>query len=152
MTVFPAFVATPQIRWSDLDILGHVNNARMLTLVEQARIDWLNTMRDREAIAAPKLVARVELNYRTPVLYGTELQIQLGIGRVGGSSFTITCRGIQDDAVVFDGLNVLVVLDPATQRPTRIPDADREFLSQFGTFDPAHVLDLTAAPAPAAQG
>jgi acyl-CoA thioester hydrolase len=47
---------------------------------------------------------------------------------------------------------VLVVLDPATQRPTRIPDADREFLSQFGTFDPAHVLDLTAAPAPAAQG
>lgn len=85
MTQYPAYVATPQIRWSDLDILGHVNNARMLTLVEQARIDWLNTMRDREAIAAPKLVARVELNYRTPVLYGTELAIQLGIGRVGGS-------------------------------------------------------------------
>ena len=87
MTVFPAFVATPQIRWSDLDLLGHVNNARIVTLIEQARIDWLNTMRDREAIAAPKLVARVELNYRTPVLYGPELQVQLGIGRVGGSSF-----------------------------------------------------------------
>ena len=71
---------------------------------------------------------------------------------MGGSSFTITCRGIQGDAVVFDGLNVMVVLDPTTQRPARIPDADREFLSQFGTFDPAHVLDLTAAPAPAAQG
>src|SRR5699024_11188521 len=63
-------------------------------------------MRDREAIAAPKLVARVELNYRTPVLYGPELKVQLGIGRVGGSSFSITCRGIQDDTVVFDGLNV----------------------------------------------
>ncbi|SLM88785.1 acyl-CoA thioesterase [Brevibacterium yomogidense] len=146
MTVFPAFVATPQIRWSDLDLLGHVNNARIVTLIEQARIDWLNTMRDREAIAAPKLVARVELNYRTPVLYGPELQVQLGIGRVGGSSFSITCRGIQDDTVVFDGLNVMVILDHETQRPTRIPDIDREFLSQFGTFDPAHVMDVTAKP------
>lgn len=146
MTVYPAYVATPQIRWSDLDILGHVNNARIVTLIEQARIDWLNTMRDREAIAAPKLVARVELNYRTPVLYGTPLQVELGIGRVGGSSFTITCRGIQDGAVVFDGMNVMVVLDRDTQRPTRIPEADREFLSQFGTFDPAHVLDVTAPP------
>ncbi|MGO1397491.1 MAG: acyl-CoA thioesterase [Brevibacterium yomogidense] len=152
MTVFPAFVATPQIRWSDLDLLGHVNNARIVTLIEQARIDWLNTMRDRESIAAPKLVARVELNYRTPVLYGPELQVQLGIGRVGGSSFTITCRGIQDETVVFDGLNVMVILDRETQRPTRIPDVDREFLSQFGTFDPAHVMDVSAAPLAAAAG
>src|SRR5699024_4552451 len=77
---------------------------------------------------------------------------QLGIGRVGGSSFSITCRGIQDDTVVFDGLNVMVILDRETQRPTRIPDADREFLSQFGTFDPAHVLDVSAAPLAAAAG
>ena len=27
--------------WSDLDVFGHVNNARTLTLLEEARVDWL---------------------------------------------------------------------------------------------------------------
>ena len=48
---------------------------------------------------------------------------------------------------MFDGLNVMVILDRETQRPTRIPDVDREFLSQFGTFDPAHVMDIAAEAA-----
>jgi acyl-CoA thioester hydrolase len=136
MSIFPAFVARPQIRWSDQDILGHVNNAMIVTLVEQARIDWLNTMRDRDAISRPKLVARVELNYRAPVHHGPELRIELGIGRVGTSSFSITNRGIQNGTLVFEGLNVLVVLDRETGKPAPISEADRAFLRQFGTFDP----------------
>lgn len=136
MSVFPAYVAHPQIRWSDQDILGHVNNARIVTLVEQARIDWLNTMRERDAISRPKLVARVELNYRAPVMHGPELTIELGIGHVGRTSFTITNRGIQNGELMFDGLNVLVVLDRETGKPGPISEADREFLSGFGSFDP----------------
>lgn len=141
--VYPAYTATPEIRWSDMDILRHVNNARIVTLIEQARIDWLNTMRERDAIGRPKLVARIELNYRRPVLYGPELRIDLGIGRVGNTSFSITCRGIQDDAVVFEGENTLVVLDREGEKPAPISADDREFLMQFGTFDPSAPTDLS---------
>ena len=32
------------IRFSDLDAMGHVNNAKYLTYLEEARIDYLNNI------------------------------------------------------------------------------------------------------------
>ena len=32
------------LRWSDLDAFNHVNNARYLTFIEQARIEWFDTI------------------------------------------------------------------------------------------------------------
>src|SRR5699024_3847970 len=45
------------VRWSDLDAYGHVNNARMLTLLEEARIKafWSN---DRSESGADEELAR----------------------------------------------------------------------------------------------
>ncbi|NDZ95663.1 acyl-CoA thioesterase [Streptomyces sp. SID6673] len=36
-----AFVAEVGVRWSDMDAFGHINHARMVTLMEEARIEWL---------------------------------------------------------------------------------------------------------------
>ena len=36
-----AFVAEVGVRWSDMDAFGHINHARMVTLMEEARIAWL---------------------------------------------------------------------------------------------------------------
>ncbi len=32
---------TINVRWSDMDAIGHVNNARYFTYMEQVRIEWL---------------------------------------------------------------------------------------------------------------
>ena len=36
-----AFVAEVGVRWSDMDVFAHINHARMVTLMEEARIQWL---------------------------------------------------------------------------------------------------------------
>lgn len=125
----PAFACTPEIRWSDQDLLGHVNNARIVTLIEEARIQWISHVwGSRDLRSRPMLVARLELDYRRPVTYGPPLRIELGIGRVGTSSFTITCRGIQDGQVAFEGLNVMVIIDAQTGRPSPLTDDELRVL------------------------
>ena len=45
MTAPHAPFRTPvALRWSDLDAFNHVNNARYLTFLEQARIEWFETL------------------------------------------------------------------------------------------------------------
>lgn len=136
MSTYPAYVATPEIRWSDQDLQGHVNNAKTITLIEEARISWLRSGEvDMSLEERPQVVARMELNYRKPVVYGPELTIELGVERVGGSSYTITCRGIQEGAVVFDGRNVMVMVDPSTGKTSPLTDQEKKVLEGYGSFD-----------------
>ena len=146
MTEYPAYAEPLEIRWSDQDLMGHVNNARVLTLVEEARIMWLQSIDHWSREVNPTVVVRTEINYRSPVHYGPELVIELGVGHVGSTSYTITFRGIQDDAVVFDGLNVLVGVDPENLRPRKLHDQERDLLGRYGTFDPERPTDLSAEP------
>lgn len=146
MSTYPGYVATPEIRWSDQDLMGHVNNARILTLTEDARIQWMLSLTELAESIRPTLVARTEINYRAPVHYGAEaLRIELGIGRVGTTSFTITFRGVQGEAVVFDGQNVMVLIDEAAGGTRRLTAAQREVLEGFGTYDPERPTTLTPA-------
>ncbi|KTR62988.1 hypothetical protein SA12R_08730, partial [Rothia kristinae] len=58
------------------------------------------------------------------------------VGRVGRSSYTITCRGIQDGRVAFDGLTVMVMVDAETGEPTALSERERDLLGRYGSFDP----------------
>src|SRR4051812_1154870 len=93
------------IRFNDLDAYGHVNNAAMLTLLEEARIAvfWsagdlrVDGVNDNDApIADTKeattitLVARQEVEYLAPIPYLREpLDVHLWIGRLGGASLDV---------------------------------------------------------------
>lgn len=146
MTEYPAFSQPVEIRWSDQDLMGHVNNARILTLVEESRILWLRSLNGWDREINPTVVVRTEINYRKPVMYGPELVIELGVGKIGGSSYGITFRGIQEDAAVFDGVNVLVGVDPHKLTPRQLSETELDILRRFGTFDPEAPTDLTAEP------
>ena len=68
-----AFVYREQVRFRDLDAMGHVNNAVFLTYIESARVAFLQDLG-----AAPTLedmsiiVARIEIDFRAPVGFGEE--------------------------------------------------------------------------------
>jgi acyl-CoA thioester hydrolase len=135
------------VRFNDLDAYGHVNNAAMLTLLEESRIAvfWgsgdlrVDGVNDAEAPIADTrdagtitLVARQEVEYLAPIPYLREpLDVQLWIGKLGGSSLEVcyevcTPAGI-DPAVVFARAATTVVLvDALTGKPRRITDRERE--------------------------
>jgi acyl-CoA thioester hydrolase len=135
------------IRFNDLDAYGHVNNAAMLTLLEEARIavfwgtgdlqvegvnDPDGPVADTRDATTVTLVARQEVEYLAPIPYLREpLDVQLWIGRLGGASLDV-CYEIwspagADAATLFaKAATTIVLVDAASGRPRRMTDRERE--------------------------
>ena len=77
-----------QLRFSDFDVLRHVNNAKYATFMENARVDFFNE------IIAPGhnweetgiLIARLEFDFKIPVLMTDSLYIETHISSIGTKS------------------------------------------------------------------
>jgi acyl-CoA thioester hydrolase len=135
------------IRFNDLDAYGHVNNAAMLTLLEEARIAvfWSSgglqvegvndadaPITDTAGASTITLVARQEVEYLAPIPYLREpLDVQLWIGHLGGASLDV-CYEILSPATGAEqtlfakAATTIVLVDAASGRPRRITDRERE--------------------------
>ena len=134
------------LRWSDFDAYAHVNNAEMLRLLEEARIQafWVSDDTSEHAVGASTavldatpgantitLIARQEIEYLAPIPYQRQpLDIELWIGHMGGASLDV-CYEVYSPAlieprVLYTRANTTIVLvDTATERPRRIDDRER---------------------------
>jgi len=140
------------LRWGDLDALGHVNNTSMLKLLEEARLRafWRGdgteeplptAVFDMDVLenggARATLIARQEIEYYRPVPYGQRpLDVQLWIGRIGGSSADIcfevfTPRGVEPPVLYARATAVVVIVDTATGRPIRWSAEERAAWTPF---------------------
>jgi acyl-CoA thioester hydrolase len=111
------------LRWSDLDAFNHVNNARDLTFLEQARIEWFESIGEPWVTdgSAP-VVASATLNFKRPIEYPAEVVVELFTERLGNSSVTIGHRIVgSDDTLHCDGQVVAVWVDRRTGKPTPLP-------------------------------
>jgi acyl-CoA thioester hydrolase len=135
-----------KLRWSDLDAYGHVNNAAMLTLLEESRISvfWHGDLGvDGVAdTAAPvdggpdgdtlTLIAGQQVEYLAPIPYLREpLDIQLWIGRMGGASLDVcyeVCSpdGVEPFVVYARAQSAIVLVDSTTMKPRRMTDRERQ--------------------------
>ena len=115
------------LRWSDLDAFNHVNNARYLTFLEQARIEWLEGIDEPWVTAdAGPVVATATLNFRRPIEYPASILVELVVERIGNSSMVIGHRILADNGSLHcDGNVVMVWIDRLSGKATPLPDAVR---------------------------
>ena len=124
----PLFVATIAVRWRDLDAFNHVNNSTYLTYLEEARLQWMLSMGDVFDSASTPVLAASELNYRGPIAWPAQLQVQLLCERLGNSSITIAHRIVDagdPERLYCDGHVVMVWIDPQTGRSVPLPTSVR---------------------------
>ena len=124
----PLFVATIAVRWRDLDAFNHVNNSTYLTYLEEARLQWMLSMGDVFDPASTPVLAASELNYRRPIAWPAQLQVQLLCERLGNSSITIAHRIVDagdPEQLYCDGRVVMVWIDPQTGRSVPLPTSVR---------------------------
>ena len=117
-----------QLRWSDEDALGHVNNARVVTLMEGARIRWTQPRGKSGRFPFGTVVASLQLNYLRPLYYQPTMIVQLSVVRIGTKSFSLRHVGIQDGQPVFDGVSVMVPLAEDKVSSREINDLERAWL------------------------
>jgi acyl-CoA thioester hydrolase len=127
-------VSEVPVRFSDTDGLGHVNNAHYLSYLEVARIEYL-----RKVVGLAKLeefgviLARVEIDYKSPVLHHERLLVGCRVLEIGGASITMEYR-LEDKAegrLVARAKSVLVAFDYARARPVRVSDEWRARMEEF---------------------
>ncbi|SIQ50482.1 acyl-CoA thioesterase [Solilutibacter tolerans] len=125
-------------RWGDLDAMNHVNNATYLRYLEEARIQWLNAQDTAwfDGERAPVL-ASATVNYRLPIEYPSEIDIELFATRIGTSSLTIGHRMVDaaNARLHCDGQVVVVWIDRKTGKPAPLPDSIRSAAERIASPD-----------------
>ena len=120
------FVHEETDRFRDLDSMGHMNNAVYATFLEQARLAFLSQY---GAHVQNMILARLEIDFRSPVEFGETIEIAVTPTRVGTKSFDLEYVLRADERVVAEAKTVLVAYDYAEARSVEIPDEWKERLA-----------------------
>ena len=124
------------IRWDDIDAFGHVNNAKYLTYIQEARFQW-SFYEVRNEGEKPTLlemvVARAEVDYLVPIYEGGRFyDVNLWVESIGNSSFTMGYEVVGDNGVVHARVkSVQVAVSMETKKSRPITETEREFLTSY---------------------
>jgi acyl-CoA thioester hydrolase len=130
------------VRWSDLDAYGHVNNARFLTLYEEARVALMFIEARKAGLTSFEqgvVISRHEIDYMRPVDYTDPVHIELWIEEIRPSRFTVVYElfdggsgdGTGSGRVASRARSICVPFDLAAGRPRRLSAEEREFLTPW---------------------
>ena len=114
------------VRWADMDCIGHVNNATFLTYVETARIKLIEKLGFPDV---PIIMASIKIDYVSQLKYPSTMEIGQKISRLGNSSFDIL-TGIYNKGsgkLITISTTTLVCYDYKTQKSIIIPVEIRDF-------------------------
>ena len=128
------FVHQVAIRWSDMDVYGHVNNARFLTLYEEARVALMFLGAREHGITSFEegiVISRHEVDYLRPVDYADPVRVELWVEELRPSRFTIGYELFDAGTVASRARTVCVPFDLAAGRPRRLSEDEREFLEPW---------------------
>ena len=120
-----------RVRWSDVDSYGHVNNVKYFEYFQEARIAFLSGLADGLPAdqARGVVVARIDVDYRRPILFRSEpFEILTWVSRVGRSSYDLEAEIRDRDEVLSRAHAVVVAFDPQQQRSRPLSDAERDRL------------------------
>lgn len=139
-----------QLRWSDMDAYGHINNVQMFRVLEEARIaafwshpspadgdGWPTAVIDAGLGAdTTTLVASQEIEYLRPLEYRRPpIVVELWIGHLGGASidvcYEVTGGETPAERPYARACTTLVMADQATGSPRRITAAERASWSPY---------------------
>jgi acyl-CoA thioester hydrolase len=121
------------VRFSDLDGMGHVNNAVFLTYLEQARLAWFESFGEEELMPLTDIIlARTEIDFRSPLVFGETVSIGVRPSRLGTKSFELEQELRVGDRLVAEAKSVIVGYDYDAGGSTEVPERWRRRLVADG--------------------
>lgn len=123
-----------EVRFRDMDSMGHVNNAVFFTYFENARIAYwraVPAIRSRQALGY--ILARAECDFKSPATIEDDLACHVRVGSFGRSSFTFDylVRDERTGRVVAEGTTVQAIYDYAEKRTRPLDSGLRAAIEEF---------------------
>jgi len=119
------------VRFSDVDVYGHVNNVKYFEYFQEARIAHLMKLFEGETVGVtnPLVVAQTDVDYRVPILFRPEpYDVWCWISHVGTSSFTLESVILDGERELSRARVTMVTFDPKAQRSAPASPAYRSVL------------------------
>ncbi len=122
------------IRYADIDMMGHVNNAKYLTFIEHARSHYFQKACNWDWNKLGMVLARTEIDFKAPVLLHHKPVVWIRTTRLGQTSFTqenIIAETGQPKQIYATAISTMVHVDFKTGRPLPIPEQIKKAIKQF---------------------
>jgi acyl-CoA thioester hydrolase len=154
----PAFVHHLRVRYNECDVQGHVFNANYFVYFDVVLTElWRELLGSYDALAADGLdlvVAEAAARFRAPARFDDELEIKLGVERLGNTSMVSAITIAREADTLVEGriVHIFVRADQLDEKAP-IPDHLRRLLQAF-TVDASDALATpgVAADSRARQG
>lgn len=118
-----------RVEFGDTDMSGWMHFPRIFRYVEEAEHALMRKLNafiiSQEAGGWPR--ARVECDYRRPLRFGDEIEVELWADRIGGASLTWKFKVWKGEELHAEGTVVAVRIDP-TGKPRSIDEETRRLL------------------------
>jgi len=128
----PVFAATVPIRITDLNYGGHVGNDALLSILHEARVQFLHHFGFTEHNVGGKgiIMSDAVLVYKAQIFYGTALTIEIGITDVHGHGADITYKVMNGEQEVARAKTGIVFFDYEKKKIAQTPP---EFITLFAS-------------------
>lgn len=122
-----------QIRFSDLDVLGHVNNSVYLSYFEMARVHYFKELLGVEWDWRKFgfVLVKNEIEYVKSVLLTHTPTLFLFNEHIGSKSFTLGYELYIDDELYAKGKSIQVCFDSTSQQTILVPEKMRLALGKI---------------------
>ena len=125
---FYQFWVDDNVRFSDQDAAGHINNTAIAQYVESGRVGYMHD-RIRDRVAGGRFVAaNLTINYLKEAHYPGRIRTGTRVVRIGGKSLTVGFGVFKDHLCIACGVATLAYLEG--MQTEQLPDTLRDLLSR----------------------
>ena len=120
-----------QIRFNDIDVIGHVNNAMYFQYLDYARMNYFKQVFDDVIYWRKKglILAKMEMEYYEPVFLGENISVCTKIEKIGNKSIQMhqhIVKDSDDEELIASCTSILVGYDYTEQASMKVPPAWKE--------------------------
>ena len=127
--------ATAHVRWDDLDAFGHVNNAKYLTFVQEARVQMFWTDRIKNGLKPifdDMVVARAEVDYLKPIYNGAlNVDVAIWCSKIGRAAFDLRYEISTKEGICAKIKTVQVAVDMETKKSRSLREDEVALLNEY---------------------
>ncbi|MCB9133965.1 MAG: acyl-CoA thioesterase [Anaerolineales bacterium] len=125
-----------EVRYADIDAQGHVNNAKYLTYIEQARMAYLLHLKlwdGKSFMEVGTILAQASINYLAPIHLLQPVRVGVRVSRLGNKSLTMhyCLDDVQTGQELATGESIIVAYDYHAQTSVPIPMSWRKIITDF---------------------
>ncbi len=130
-----------QIRFVDMDMMGHANNSVYSNYIEYARMKYFDDVVAEEGLWSKSdglIIARLEIDFRRPIVFGDNIFVYTRCIRIGNKSFDMECvivRNTNDkEEVIAETKAVIVCFDYKVNKTIVISEERKKKIAQYENY------------------